>query len=80
MTEKTPLVLPTAGHYRHFKGRSYQVIDVARHCDTEELLVVYRALYGDRKLWVRPAAHFSERVEVDGASVPRFQRVIDAEP
>ena len=61
------------GIYRHFKGQYYQVIDVAQHCDTEEYLVVYRALYGKHGLWVRPLANFVECVEREGALVPRFQ-------
>ncbi|AQZ95591.1 DUF1653 domain-containing protein [Halopseudomonas phragmitis] len=60
------------GRYRHYKGKDYQVIGVARHSETEEELVVYRTLYGDYSLWVRPLAMFSEQVEVDGALHPRF--------
>jgi hypothetical protein len=61
------------GLYRHFKGQHYQVIDVAQHCDTEEYLVVYRALYGEKGLWVRPLTNFVESVERDGILTPRFQ-------
>lgn len=61
------------GIYRHFKGQYYQVIDVAQHCDTEEFMVVYRALYGKRGLWVRPLTHFVEYVEREGTLTPRFQ-------
>ena len=64
-----------AGHYRHYKGNDYTVIGVARHSETMEELVVYRAEYGERGLWVRPAAMFQEIVEVDGVTVPRFRRV-----
>jgi len=60
------------GTYRHYKGNLYEVIDVARHSETEEQLVVYRALYGERGLWVRPLAMFEETVVVDGVEVPRF--------
>jgi len=60
------------GTYRHYKGNLYEVIDVARHSETEEQLVVYRALYGERGLWVRPLAMFEETVIVDGVEVPRF--------
>jgi hypothetical protein len=60
------------GTYRHYKGNRYEVIGVARHSETEEQLVVYRALYGDRGLWVRPLAMFEEPVVVDGSEVPRF--------
>jgi hypothetical protein len=60
------------GIYRHYKGKLYHVIEVARHSETEEELVVYRTLYGDFGLWVRPLAMFIEQVEVDGQSIPRF--------
>jgi len=62
------------GLYRHYKGNDYEVLGVATHSETEESLVVYRALYGEFGLWVRPEAMFSETVEVDGESVPRFAR------
>lgn len=65
----------TAGTYRHYKGKLYEVIDVARHSETEEQLVVYRALYGERGLWVRPLAMFTETVEIDGVRHPRFAPV-----
>ncbi|MHB8120557.1 MAG: DUF1653 domain-containing protein [Desulfuromonadaceae bacterium] len=61
------------GRYRHYKGNFYEVIDIARHSETEEELVVYRKLYGDHSLWVRPLAMFMENVPVDGRSVPRFE-------
>jgi len=60
------------GTYRHYKGNDYEVIGVARHSETEEELVVYRCLYGDNSLWVRPLAMFLEDVVVDGRVVPRF--------
>lgn len=60
------------GRYRHFKGNEYQVLGVARHSETEEEFVVYRALYGDYGLWVRPAAMWLETVERDGVCQPRF--------
>ena len=62
-----------AGRYRHYKGKEYTVIGVARHSETEEELVVYRQEYGDYGLWVRPKAMFMETVEVDGHAVPRFE-------
>lgn len=62
------------GRYRHYKGNDYEVLGVARHSETEELLVVYRCLYGDHSLWVRPLAMFLESVEVEGVRVPRFAR------
>ncbi|MCZ8129955.1 MAG: DUF1653 domain-containing protein [Steroidobacteraceae bacterium] len=63
------------GRYRHYKGRDYEVLGVARHSETGESLVVYRPLYGERGLWVRPAAMFVESVVVDGGSSPRFRYV-----
>ena len=60
------------GRYRHFKGGEYEVIGMARHSETMEELVVYRALYGERGLWVRPAAMWQEMVERDGKRMPRF--------
>lgn len=60
------------GRYRHYKGNYYEVIGVARHSETEEQLVVYRCLYGDHSLWVRPLAMFMELISVDGCQVPRF--------
>jgi hypothetical protein len=62
-----------AGRYRHYKGREYEVLGCARHSETEEELVVYRALYGDYGLWVRPKAMFLDEVSVDGIRLPRFQ-------
>lgn len=61
------------GIYRHYKGNLYHVIEVARHSETREELVVYRALYGDFGLWVRPLAMFIEHVEHNGQSVERFR-------
>ena len=60
------------GRYRHFKGREYEVLGVARHSETEEELVVYRALYGDFGLWVRPVSMWNETVERDGKTLRRF--------
>lgn len=60
------------GIYRHYKGNLYQVIDVARHCDSEEVLVVYRALYSDYGLWLRPVADFCAQVETAAGRQPRF--------
>ena len=60
------------GRYRHFKGNEYEVIGTARHFETLEELVVYRTLYGDGGLWVRPAAMWTETVERDGYRGPRF--------
>ena len=60
------------GRYRHFKGNEYEVIGVARHSETQEEMVVYRALYGDFGLWVRPARMWNETVERDGKTFRRF--------
>jgi hypothetical protein len=63
---------PVPGKYHHFKGGEYEVLGVARHSETDERLVVYRPLYGDGGLWVRPLAMFLETVDRDGEPVPRF--------
>lgn len=60
------------GRYRHFKGKEYEVLGVARHSETQEELVVYRALYGDFGLWVRPVRMWNETVERDGKTFRRF--------
>jgi hypothetical protein len=65
----------TPGRYRHYKGPEYEVLFEARHSETEEVLVVYRALYGERGAWVRPKAMFSETVTVAGVRQPRFRLV-----
>jgi hypothetical protein len=63
---------PRPGRYRHYKGHEYQVLGIARHSETLAPLVVYQALYGERGLWVRPAAMFVETVELHRQLVPRF--------
>jgi len=63
------------GVYEHYKGSLYQVIELARHSETEEILVIYRALYGEQGLWARPLDMFSEDIEVNGRTTPRFQRL-----
>jgi len=70
MNQGTTEIRP--GRYRHYKGNYYEVITVARHSETEELMVVYRCLYDDFSCWVRPLAMFKEHLIVDGADVPRF--------
>ena len=72
MSDQTNADLPK-GKYQHYKGGEYEVLDIARHSETEELVVVYRPLYGDRDLWVRPLDMFRESVEIDGKSMPRFK-------
>ena len=63
------------GKYRHFKGGEYELIAIARHSETEEPMVVYRALYGNMELWVRPAAMWTEIVARDGYCGPRFSKI-----
>ena len=63
------------GIYRHYKGNLYQVLHTAQHSETEELLVVYRCLYGEYDVWVRPLTMFTETVEVDGKEIPRFELI-----
>jgi len=65
------------GIYRHYKDKLYQVIGVARHSETEEDHVVYRPLYGERGLWIRPLAMFDESIELDGKKVKRFTFIED---
>ena len=68
-----PALLETPpGRYRHYKGLLYQVLGTVRHSETLEPMTLYRALYGERGLWVRPAAMFGEQVLIDGVSQPRF--------
>jgi len=79
MSDLPPLPTePKPGLYRHYKGKEYHVTGLARHSETLEPLVVYQALYGERGLWVRPAAMFVETVEVAGQRVPRFAFVAEA--
>jgi hypothetical protein len=68
-----------AGVYRHYKGNHYQVIGCAKHSETEEELVVYRTLYGDYSLWVRPLGMFSESIDVDGKKMARFEFIGERE-
>ncbi len=63
------------GKYRHFKGKEYEVIGIAAHSETSEPMVVYRALYGDGGLWVRPAAMWDEQIDRDDYHGPRFQYI-----
>ncbi|MDN6319514.1 MAG: DUF1653 domain-containing protein [Marinobacter sp.] len=73
MTESKKDIRP--GRYQHYKGQDYEVIGIAKHSETEEELVVYRCLYGDLSLWVRPLSMFRENVTVVGEQVPRFARI-----
>lgn len=68
------------GIYKHYKGKLYEVIGLVRHSETLEEMILYKALYngkfGENSLWVRPAAMFSEMVEIDGKQVPRFEKYL----
>ena len=73
MTYEEALQTIPCGRYRHFKGNEYEVIGIARHSEDESPLVVYRALYGEHGLWVRPADMWNETVERDGRTCRRFE-------
>jgi cyclomaltodextrinase / maltogenic alpha-amylase / neopullulanase len=64
------------GKYKHYKGKEYEVIGVGKHSETLEDLVVYKALYGDGQIWIRPLSMFNEEVEVNSKKIPRFQHII----
>lgn len=61
------------GKYKHFKGNEYEVIGIAKHSETLEEFVVYKALYGEGGLWIRPSSMFLETIEQDGKTMPRFE-------
>jgi len=63
------------GIYEHYKGNRYEVIDTVRHSESEELMVLYRALYGDEGLWVRPFSMFFEEITIDNKTTPRFKYI-----
>ena len=63
---------PKKGIYRHFKGKRYELVDIAKHSETLEEMVVYRALYGDGGMWVRPLSMWTEKVEKNGKIYTRF--------
>ena len=71
--EAVDTIIP--GKYRHFKGNEYEAISVARHSETMEAMVVYRALYGDHGIWVRPADMWNETIERDGKTYQRFEKI-----
>ena len=73
MSRNSGEILP--GKYRHYKGNLYEVLFTARHSETEELMVVYQALYGERGMWVRPASMWNETVEKDGKTFRRFEYI-----
>ena len=74
MQEETfpPLIVTRPGYYRHYKNLMYQVLGTVRHSESLEPMTLYKALYGEQGLWVRPAAMFTESVEIDGVVQPRF--------
>lgn len=67
-----PLIETPPGLYRHYKGMPYEVVGTVRHSESLEPMTLYRALYGEKGLWVRPAAMFNEEVVIDGVKQPRF--------
>jgi hypothetical protein len=75
MDDLAPLPAARPGRYRHYKGGEYEVVGVARHSETLEPLVLYRPLYNDSGLWVRPYAMFFGEVEIEGRRQPRFALV-----
>jgi hypothetical protein len=77
MSQETfpPLIITPPGRYRHYKGMEYDVVGTVRHSETLEPLTLYRALYGEHGLWVRPAAMFNENVIIDGIEQPRFRKI-----
>jgi hypothetical protein len=75
MSDLPPLPPTPPGRYRHYKGGEYEVMGVARHSETLEPVVLYRPLYNQSGLWVRPYAMFFEEVEIDGRREPRFARI-----
>jgi hypothetical protein len=82
MSEPAPEALPPLastrpGRYRHYKGGLYEVVDTVRHSETLEPMTLYRALYGEQGLWVRPAAMFTEELEINGVRQPRFRPISD---
>lgn len=70
-----PLIETPPGRYRHYKGGEYDVVGTVRHSESLEPMTLYRALYGQMGLWVRPAAMFNETVEIDGVVQPRFRKI-----
>ncbi len=75
MTYEEAVAAIELGRYRHFKGNEYEVIGIARHSETCEPMVIYRALYGDGGLWCRPASMWNETVDREGKTYKRFERV-----
>ena len=72
-----PLIVTPPGLYRHYKGMLYEVVGTVRHSESLEPMTLYRARYGEKGMWVRPAAMFNEEVVIDGLQQPRFARQPD---
>ena len=79
-TDLPPLIETPPGRYRHYKGMLYEVVGTVRHSETLEPMTLYRALYGQRGLWVRPAAMFEEQVLINGVLQPRFAKCAEQPP
>ncbi len=75
MTYEEAIQTILLGCYHHFKGNEYEVIAIARHSETEEAMVVYKALYGEQGIWVRPASMWNETIERDGKTYKRFEKI-----
>jgi hypothetical protein len=82
MQEETlpPLITTRPGYYRHYKNLLYQVLGTVRHSESLEPMTLYKALYGEQGMWVRPAAMFNETVEINGVAQPRFAWVGEERP
>ncbi len=74
-TDLPPLIETPPGSYRHYKGGLYDVVGTVRHSESLECMTLYKALYGQMGLWVRPAAMFNETVVIDGITQPRFAKI-----
>lgn len=74
--DETATVPLTLGRYRHYKGHDYEVLTEAQHTETGEVFVVYKALYGQQSIWIRPRDMFCSKVETGGREVPRFRLVV----
>jgi hypothetical protein len=74
-TDLPPLIETPIGRYRHYKGGLYDVVGTVRHSESLECMTLYKALYGQMGLWVRPAAMFNETVVIEGVTQPRFAKI-----
>ena len=75
MTYEEAIQAIPLGRYRHFKGNEYEVIGIAKHSEDEQAMVVYRALYGDSILWIRPADMWNEEITREGKTFKRFTQI-----